>query len=126
MNSFARFTALVAGLSLWAGGVEAGEGRQPPDFAELGIGDTAVLCTIEPCPWRGVFRFDDSGRAQPLSRENQPEPPPMIATEADRARIEGVYATHGCLRIEARFVGETLEVRRVLGECWPAGDTNKD
>jgi len=83
-----------------------------------GLGSTGMYCYRAPCPWRGVFRIDPDGtRDRPLSGEDMTEPPPLQASEADRARIEEAFAANGCVVAEGHFEGETLVVARLVGEC---------
>lgn len=83
-----------------------------------GLGTTGIMCYRAPCPWRGVFPVDQDGtRGRPLSRFDQRQPPPLRADDKIRARIEAAFEGEDCVLAEGHFEGETLVVRRLLGDC---------
>ena len=83
-----------------------------------GLGTTGIQCYRAPCPWRGVFPITPDGkRGRPLSNGDQRQPPPLDAGDGDRARIVAAFADSGCVVAEGHFEGETLVVRRLLGDC---------
>lgn len=115
-------STLAAALILWAGAVQAlpVEPLPVPAGGEQfwGLGSTGINCYRAPCPWRGVFRMNPDGtRDRPLSGHDMTELPLLEADKADRTRIEGAFASGGCVVAEGHFEGETLVVARIAGEC---------
>lgn len=83
-----------------------------------GMGNTGIMCVTTPCPWTGVFRINpDGSREFPLSGDDAPAPPPLRASDADRARIAAAYAEGACVIVEGRFEGDAMVVARVVGDC---------
>jgi hypothetical protein len=113
---FLPFAALI--LSACAASAQA-EPLPVPSEGEgfWAIGVTGIHCYRAPCPWRGIAPIASDGSAgSPLSPADQPAPPPLRASKADRARIDAAYA-QDCLVVEGHFEGETLVVARVLAQC---------
>ena len=115
-------STLAAALILWAGAVQAFpvEPLPVPAGGEQfwGLGSTGINCYRAPCPWRGVFRMNPDGtRDRPLSGHDMTELPLLEADKADRTRIDGAFASGGCVVAEGHFEGETLVVARIAGEC---------
>lgn len=115
-------STLAAAMILAATAAQALDAEALPVPAEgeqfWGLGSTGIHCYRAPCPWRGVFRIDPDGtRDRPLSGDDLTKPPPLQASAADRARIEGAFVTQGCVVAEGHFDGETLVVSRIAGEC---------
>lgn len=109
---------LLAGSVVFtAGGTMAGA-RNDTAYETLRVGVTGILCYRKPCPWNGVTRDDATNLPAGVIWSGH-EPPPMIASPEDAARLAADYA-EGCNRITGRMVEGTLEVAEVIGPCWPA------
>lgn len=116
------FGKIVFSLTLILGLAGAARAEQlplpEPGESLWGLGATGISCYQEPCPRYGVFQIHRDGRFElPLSRRNQPQPPPLRADKPDRDRIERSFETGGCVMAEGHFEGRTLVVRRVWGDC---------
>lgn len=83
----------------------------------LRVGRTNIFCVQAPCPWRGVSVADPA----PVTPANllwvEQTLPPLEASEADARQIEHAWDNDQCLLIEGRFIGATLEVSRIVGDC---------
>lgn len=113
-------TAALLGLSAPAGAADllpVSPVEQSGAFSMLRVGDTGIMCYMEPCPWRGVVRVDPDGAPiRPSAIWSGEEPPPIAGAPADAERVRNAYA-QGCVLIEGRMADAVLEVRRVLGDC---------
>lgn len=88
-----------------------------------GLGNTGIVCDADPCPRHGVFSMHRDGtRGRPLSRFDEPEPPLLRADDVIRSRIETAFGEDRCVVAEGHFEGDTLVVRRLLGDCLPVFD----
>lgn len=95
--------------------------------ARLHIGDTGIRCVRLPCPSRAVFApgTEDHAVRQSMlyvDTDGSSPPPPMIASEANRAAIVMAWDERQCLAIDGRMIaGEDdrpiLRVDRVVGSC---------
>lgn len=83
-----------------------------------GMGATGMQCYHQPCPWRSIFPIhQDGSHDRPLSSDDMDLPPPLEASDTDRARIEAAFETGGCVIVDGRLDSGTMIVARVLGEC---------
>ena len=91
-----------------------------PLEGRMGIGSTNILCTTEPCPWRGVIDLDDPAR-DPLrpywSGEHLPK---AYGSPEDVARLQQAWDEMKCLEIEGVFGDDGapfIEIDRIVGPC---------
>lgn len=83
-----------------------------------GIGRTGVMCYMEPCPWQGIFPISRTGeRGFPLSRQNQPAPRFTSEDPKVAEAVANAYSEGGCFIVEARAVGNSLDITRIVDDC---------
>lgn len=100
-------------------GLAAGE--PPSDTRRLSIGSTGVMCTVAPCPWRGIIDLDDTDRDQIRPLWSGETLPVLVATPDHAREIEAAWEDRRCLEIEGAILasGEPPSVRvdRIIGAC---------
>lgn len=89
------------------------------EHALWGIGRTGVMCYMEPCPRRGIFPVSADGqeRGFPISRLDQPEPHFVSADPFVTQSVATAYSDGSCLVVEARRIGDGLDILRIVGQC---------
>lgn len=89
----------------------------PPAPSLFRVGETGILCYMEPCPRRGIIPLgaEDAVPQRPIWSGDRP--PELRAGEAEQRRIASTWEENGCLIVEGTFVEGVLAVRRIHGPC---------
>jgi hypothetical protein len=82
------------------------------------VGRTRIMCVRQPCPWRGILEATADGvpAARPPHWSGNVLPP-LVGKEADASRVRKAWEDSGCLLIKGRFLGERLQIHRIVGMC---------
>jgi hypothetical protein len=111
MTPFATVIALTLASATLAHGADQRE--------TMLVGKTNIYCVQEPCPWRGIRRADPEAIGPSSLLWSEQTLPALEASDADIHRLEAAWSENKCLVIEGLFIGLTLQVERIVGECLP-------